>query len=47
MRKGYKPKTGMCKDKRGNLVTGTKKVLLKRAEDFVELLNGHGYEEKN
>jgi hypothetical protein len=26
IRKGYKPRTGMCKDKMGNLVTGKKKV---------------------
>jgi hypothetical protein len=24
IRKGYKPRTGMCKDKMGNLVTGKK-----------------------
>jgi hypothetical protein len=27
IRKGYKPRSGMCKDKMGNLVTGKKKVL--------------------
>jgi hypothetical protein len=26
IRKGYKPRTGMCKDKMGNVVTGKQKV---------------------
>jgi hypothetical protein len=47
IRKGYKPRTGMCKDKMGNLVTGKKKVLQRWAEHFDELLNGHGDEERN
>ena len=47
IRKGYKPRTGMCKDKMGNLVTGKKKVLQRWAEHFDELLNGHGDEEGN
>jgi hypothetical protein len=47
IRKGYKPRTGMCKDKMGNLVTGKNKVLQSWAEHFDELLNGHGDEERN
>jgi hypothetical protein len=46
IRKGYKPGTGMCKDKMGNLVTGKKKVLQRWAEHFNELLNGHGDEKE-
>jgi hypothetical protein len=45
--KGYKPRTGMCKDKMGNLVTGKKKVLQRWAEHFDELLNGHGDEDRS
>jgi hypothetical protein len=47
IRKGYKPRTGMCKDKMGNLVNGKKKVLQRWAEHFDELLYGHGDEEGN
>jgi hypothetical protein len=46
IRKGYKPRTGMCKDKMGNLVTGKKNVLQRWAEHFDELLNSHGDEER-
>jgi hypothetical protein len=46
-RKGYKPRMGMCKDKKGNLVTERKKVLQRRAEHIDELLNGHGDEDRN
>jgi len=42
IRKGYKPRIGMCKDKKGNPVTEKKKVLQRWAEHFGELLNGHG-----
>jgi hypothetical protein len=35
IRKGYKPRTGLCKDKMGNLVTGKKKVLQRWAEHLV------------
>jgi hypothetical protein len=45
--KGYKPRTGMCKDMIRNLVTGEKKALQRWAERFDELLNGHGDEERN
>jgi hypothetical protein len=41
IRNGYKPRTVMCKDKKGNLVTEKKKVLQRWAEHFDELLNGH------
>jgi hypothetical protein len=47
IRKVYKPRTGMCKDKMGNLVTGKKNVLQRWAEHFDGLLNGHGDEERN
>jgi len=47
IRKGYKPRIGMCKDKKGNLVTEKKKVLWRWAEHFDELLNGHGDEDRN
>jgi hypothetical protein len=47
IKKGYKPRTGMCKDKMGNLLTGKRKVLHRWAEHFDELLNGHGDEERN
>jgi hypothetical protein len=47
IRKGYKPRTGMCKDKMGNLVIGKKNVLQRWAEHFDELLNSHGDEERN
>jgi hypothetical protein len=47
IRKGYKPRTGMCKDKMGILVTGKQMVLQKWAEHFDELLNGHGNEERS
>jgi hypothetical protein len=46
IRKGYKPKIGVCKDKKGNLVT-EKKVLQRWAEHVDELLNGHGDEDIN
>jgi len=38
IRKGYKPMIGMCKDKKGNLVTEKKKVLQRWAEPFDKLL---------
>jgi endonuclease IV len=47
IRKGYRPRIGMCKDKKGNLVTEKKKVLQRWAEQFDELLNGHGDEDRN
>jgi hypothetical protein len=47
IRKGYKSRTGMCKDKMGNLVTGKKNVLQKWAEHFDEFLNSHGDDEGN
>jgi hypothetical protein len=47
IRNGYKPRTMMCKDKKGNLVTGKKKVLQRWAEHFDELLNGHVDEDRN
>ena len=47
IRKGYKPRTGMCKDKMGNLVTEKKKVLQRWAEHFDELLNDQGDDERN
>jgi hypothetical protein len=47
IRKGYKPRIRMCKDKMGNLVTEKKKVLQRWAEQFDELLNGHGNEDRN
>jgi hypothetical protein len=37
IRKGYKPRGVMCKDKKGNLVTEKKKVLQRWAEHFDEL----------
>ena len=36
IKKGYKPRTGMCKDKIGNLVTGKQKVLQRWAKHFDE-----------
>jgi len=42
IRKGYKRRIAMCKDKKGNFVTEKKKVLQRWAEHFDELLNGHG-----
>jgi len=47
IRKGYKPKMGMCKDKMGDLVTERKKVLMRWAEHFDELVNGCGQEDRN
>jgi hypothetical protein len=47
IRKGYKPRTVLCKDKMGNLETGKKKVLQRWAEHFDELLNGYEDEERN
>jgi hypothetical protein len=47
IKKGYKPRTGMCKDKMGNLVIGKQKVLQRWAEHFDELINGQGAEESN
>jgi len=47
IREGHKPRIGMCKDKKGNLVTVKKKVLQRWAEHFDELLNGHGDEDRN
>jgi len=47
IRKDYKPRIGMCNDKKGNLVTEKKKVLQRWAEHFDELLNGHGDEDRN
>jgi len=47
IRKGYKPRIGMCKDKKGNLVHEEKKVLQRWAEHFDELSNGHGDEDGN
>jgi len=47
IRKGYKPRIGMCKDKMGNLVTEKMKVLHRWAEHFDELLNGRGDEDRN
>ena len=47
IRKGYKPRIGMCKDKKGNLITKKKNVLQRWAEHFNELLNGHGDEDGN
>jgi hypothetical protein len=47
IRKGYKPRIGMCNDKKGNLVTEKKKVLQRWAEHFDELSNGHGDEDRN
>jgi len=44
---GYKPRIGMRKDKKANLVTEKKKVLQRWAEHFDELLNGHGDEDRN
>jgi hypothetical protein len=47
IKKGYKPRTEMCKDKMGNLVIGKQKVLQRWAEHFDELINGQGAEESN
>jgi hypothetical protein len=47
IKKGYKPRTEMCKDKMGYLVIGNRKLLQRWAEHFDELLNGHGDEERN
>ena len=47
IKKGYKPRTGMCNDKMGNLVTGKQKVLQRWAEHFNELINGQGTEVSN
>jgi hypothetical protein len=47
IRKGYKPRIEMCKDKTGNLVTGKKKILQRWTEHFDELLNGYGDEKRN
>jgi hypothetical protein len=47
IRNGYKPRTGKCKDKMGNLVTGKQKVLQRWAQHFDELLNGHGDEDRS
>jgi hypothetical protein len=47
IRNGYKPRTVMCKDKKGNLVTEKKKVLQRWAEHFDELMNGHVDEDRN
>jgi hypothetical protein len=47
IRKGYKPRTGMCKGKMGYHVTEKNEVLQRWAEHFDELLNGHGDEERN
>jgi hypothetical protein len=46
IRKGYKPKIGMCKDKKVNLVT-EKRRYYRWAEHFDELLNGRGDEDRN
>jgi len=47
IRKSYKPRIGMRKDKKGNLIIKKKKVLQRWAEHFDELLNGHGDEDGN
>ena len=47
IRKVYKPRIGMCKDKKGNLVTEKQKVLQRWAEHFAKLLNSHGDEDRN
>ena len=40
IRKGNKLRIGMCKDKKGNLVTEKRKVLQRWVEYFDELLKG-------
>jgi hypothetical protein len=34
IRKGYKPRAGMCKDKMGNLVTGKKESITEMGRTF-------------